>query len=103
MANVHLSQRDIDYISRVVATEVPASLAIRDPAEYSRMVNAVVDTITNRVADPSFPDTVEGVVNQDRQFSKIAGPSALNPYGTVQNAPVASPELQSMVASHIAD
>jgi hypothetical protein len=102
MADVYLTQRDIDYISRVVATEVPASLAQSDPAEYSRMVGAVVDTITNRMASGEYPSTVTGVVNQRNQFSAINGPIA-GAYGRVQNAPKASPELQSLVASHIAD
>ena len=102
MADVHLTQRDIDYISRVVATEVPASIAQSDPAEYSRMVGAVVDTITNRMASGEYPSTVTGVVNQRNQFSAINGPID-GAWGSVQNAPRASQELQSLVASHIAD
>lgn len=102
MADVYLTQRDIDYISRVVATEVPASIAQTDPAEYSRMVGAVVDTITNRMASGEYPSTVTGVVNQRNQFSAINGPIS-GAYGSVQNAPRANQELQSLVASHIAD
>jgi hypothetical protein len=101
MANVNLTQRDIDYISRVVATEVPASLQRTAPDQYKAMVEAVVDTITNRVASTGFPDSVEAVVNQDRQFSKIAGPSNLNPYGSVKNAPKANEGLQKMVETHL--
>lgn len=103
MANVYLSQRDIDYISRVVATEVPSSLKQTDPAEYDRMVNAVVDTMVNRVASGSYPDTITGVANQSRQFSKITGPASLDPYGSVQNTPKASQALQSQVAGRVAD
>lgn len=103
MANVYLSQRDIDYISRVVATEVPSSLKQTDPAEYDRMVNAVVDTMVNRVASDSYPDTITGVANQSRQFSKITGPASLDPYGSVQNTPKASQALQSQVAGRVAD
>lgn len=102
MADVYLTQRDIDYISRVVATEVPASIARTDPEEYSRMVGAVVDTITNRMASGEYPSTVTGVVNQYNQFSAINGPVP-GAYGRVQNAPKASQALQSLVASHIAD
>jgi hypothetical protein len=101
MANVNLTRRDIDYISRVVATEVPASLQRTAPDQYKAMVEAVVDTITNRVASTGFPDSVEAVVNQDRQFSKIAGPSNLNPYGSVKNAPKADEGLQKMVETHL--
>lgn len=103
MADVYLTQRDIDYISRVVATEVPASIARTDPEEYSRMVNAVVDTMVNRVASESYPDTITGVANQSRQFSKITGPARLDPYGSVQAAPKASQAVQSAVAGRIAD
>lgn len=103
MADVYLTQRDIDYISRVVATEVPASIARTDPEEYSRMVNAVVDTMVNRVASESYPDTITGVANQSRQFSKITGPARLDPYGSVQSAPKASQAVQSAVAGRIAD
>lgn len=102
MADVYLTQRDIDYISRVVATEVPGYLAQSDPAEYGRMVGAVVDTITNRMASGEFPSTVTGVVNQYNQFSAINGPVP-GAYGKVQNAPKASQALQSLVASHVAD
>ena len=31
----------------------------------------VVDTVLNRVADPNFPDTIEGVVYQKNQYSVV--------------------------------
>lgn len=102
MAEVQLTQRDIDYISRVVDTEVPQSLARSNPAEYERMVQAVVDTVTNRVASEQFPNRTIDVLNQDRQFSKISGPSSLNPYGSVQNAPKASQRAQNAVYDYVA-
>lgn len=102
MAEVQLTQRDIDYISRVVDTEVPPSLARTNPAEYERMVQAVVDTVTNRVASEQFPNRTVDVLNQDRQFSKISGPSSLNPYGSVQNAPRASSRAQEAVYDYVA-
>jgi hypothetical protein len=102
MAEVQLTQRDIDYISRVVDTEVPPSLARTNPAEYERMVQAVVDTVTNRVASEQFPNRTVDVLNQDRQFSKISGPSRLDPYGSVQNAPRASQRAQDAVYDYVA-
>jgi hypothetical protein len=102
MADINLSQRDIDYIGRVVETEVPASLARSNPRAYESMVKAVVDTITNRVASPSFPNSVTGVVNQHRQFSKITGPARLAPHGSVQNTPRARAQTQSIVSNHLA-
>lgn len=98
---VRLTDRDIDYISRVVDTEVPRSIERRSPSTYRAMVNAVVDTVTNRIASPSFPKTTTDVLNQKRAFSKIAGPKRLDPYGTVQNAPEARKALQNMVREHI--
>lgn len=71
MADVYLTQRDIDYISRVVATEVPASLKQSDPEEYGRMVNAVVDTMVNRVASDSYPDNITDVANQSRDRKSV--------------------------------
>jgi hypothetical protein len=102
MANVKLTQQDIDYIARVVETEVPRSLANRNPAEYDRMVRGVVDTVTNRMASGVFPSSATGVLNQNRQFSKITGPSSLDPYGSVQNTPRASSTTKNLVADHIA-
>ncbi|MDX1222689.1 hypothetical protein GOL85_13250 [Sinorhizobium medicae] len=102
MANVHLTQRDVDYIARVVDTEVPRSIAKRNPAEYNRMVRAVVDTVTNRMASGQFPSTATGVLNQRRQFSKITGPSSLDPYGSVQQTPRAPAAVKSLVMDHVA-
>lgn len=102
MANVNLSQRDIDYIARVVDTEVPRSIARKNPQEYQRMVSAVVDTVTNRMASGKYPTTAAGVLNQPRQFSKITGPAHLNPYGSVQQTPRAPESVRNMVADRIA-
>lgn len=103
MADVNLTQRDIDYISRVVDTEVPRSMQRRNPEEYGRMVRAVVDTVTNRMASGQFPSTATGVLNQNRQFSKITGPKSLDPYGSVQNTPRAPASVRNIVADHIAN
>ena len=102
MADVNLTQQDIDYIARVVDTEVPASLARTNPREYERMVQGVVDTVTNRMVSDAYPDTVTGVANQSRQFSKITGPARLNPYGAVQHAPQASPRARAAVDDYVA-
>lgn len=102
MANVNLSQRDIDYIARVVDTEVPRSIQRSNPQEYQRMVGAVVDTVTNRMASGKYPTSATGVLNQSRQFSKITGPSFLNPYGSVQQTPRAPESVRNMVADRIA-
>ncbi|WP_318883795.1 cell wall hydrolase [Sinorhizobium meliloti] len=66
------------------------------------MVRAVVDTVTNRMASGQFPSTATGVLNQRRQFSKITGPSSLNPYGSVQQTPRAPAAVKSLVMDHVA-
>ncbi|MGJ7039141.1 hypothetical protein J2Y63_002396 [Shinella sp. BE166] len=102
MANtINLTDRDIDYIARVVDTEVPRSIQRRDPVVYRDMVRAVVDTVTNRLATEGYPKSVTGVLNQRRQFSKITGPSNLDPYGSVQNTPKASQAVQDLVRQHV--
>jgi len=98
---IKLSPQDIDYIERVAATEVDHNLARTNPAEYERQMQGVVDTIMNRVGSSQYPDTVEGVVNQRRQFSKITGPKNLSPYGSVQNTPKASNMFSDMVGGYV--
>jgi hypothetical protein len=101
MATVHLSAKDADLIARVVATEVPASIARSDPQEYDRMVRAVVDTVLNRVSTGDYGHSVSDVLNDPRAFSKITGPSNLDPYGSVQNAPKAPASVQRAVDTHL--
>lgn len=98
---INLTDRDIDYISRVVDTEVPRSVQRRDPKAYRDMVRAVVDTVTNRLGSDGFPNSVTGVLNQKRQFSKITGPADLTPYGSVQKTPKAAAATEEMVRQHI--
>lgn len=98
---INLTDRDLDYIARVVETEVPRSLQRRNPQVYRDMVRAVVDTVTNRMASEGFPDATTGVLNQRRQFSKITGPRNLSPYGSVQGTPRASQATQDLVREHI--
>lgn len=102
MADVNLTQQEIDYIARVVETEVPGYLARSNPAEYERMVQGVVDTVTNRIESERFPNTALGVLNQRGQFSKITGPERLSPYGSAQRAPKASPLAENAVYDYVA-
>jgi len=102
VATVDLSQQDIDYIGRVVATEVPSGLRRTNPREYARMVGAVVDTMANRLAARKYGPSIEAVANQRRAFSKITGPRSLNPYGSVSKAPKAPKDVQATVNAHIA-
>lgn len=102
MATIDLSARDIDYIARVVATEVPYWIRQNSPQQYNAMVGAVVDTITNRLSTGRYGNTAADVLNERRAFSKITGPARLNPYGSVQNAPRAPSQVENVVKEHIA-
>jgi hypothetical protein len=104
--SINLTNDDIDLIGRVVATEVPLSVYRENPNEYIKMVGAVADTILNRVAmgqRKKYGLTVRGVANYPRAFSKITGPTDLDPYGSVDNAPRASPFVQRVVNTHLAN
>lgn len=102
MKTVSLSEQDIDDISRVVETEVGSQYRTKDPVGYSRMVAGVVDTVVNRVAAGYAPN-VRGVINADRQFSKIAGPAREKPYGSIQKAPKAPAATKNYVEQHLAE
>ncbi|MBG6163663.1 MAG: cell wall hydrolase [Roseibium album] len=110
--SIFLDEVDIDYIARVVQTEVGANWK-GDVLKTG--VAAIVDTILNRVAyDGPFPGSVSGVVNQKNAFTKINGPKSyynsklkkrvsLNPYGGVQNAPKAGAQIDRLVRQTIAE
>ena len=100
---VSLSDQDIEYISRVVATEVPEWINRQHPDVYRDMVAAVTDTITNRLASGRYGKRIVDVVNQRSAFSKINGPATLEPYGSVQNTPRASATARQTVYEHLAD
>jgi len=96
---VDLTEQDIDYIARVVQTEVDHGLA---PQEHKAMVEMVVDTILNRMATERYGSSITDVLNDPRAFTKITGPAQYDPYGSVQAAPKASRRVQSLVNAHIA-
>jgi hypothetical protein len=98
---LNLSKQDIDYIARVAETEVDHGLKSRNPAMYDQMTAGVIDTIINRVVSDRYPNSVSGVVNQRRQFSKITGPKNLSPYGSVERTPKAGKAFQSKVENYI--
>lgn len=87
MAPVKLTDKDIDYLVRLVATEADPRLLNTRQEDYVAQVHGIVDTVLNRVAAGHWGDSVEKVANANRQFSKIAGPSSLDPYGSVDKVP----------------
>lgn len=87
MAPVKLTDKDIDYLVRLVATEADSKLVWSHPEEYSAQVHGIVDTVLNRVASGKWGDTVADVANAKLQFSKINGPKSQDPYGSVDKVP----------------
>lgn len=86
MAPVKLTDKDVDNIVRLVATEADHKLIWSHPEEYTAQVHGIVDTVLNRVASGKWGGTVESVANADRQFSDINGPGSKG-YGTVDKVP----------------
>jgi N-acetylmuramoyl-L-alanine amidase len=61
--NLYLNEKDIYLISQVVSAE-------SESEPYKGKV-AVASVILNRLRDPQFPKTVQGVIKQKRAFSCI--------------------------------
>lgn len=100
--NVHggvyqLSQRDIDDILRVTATEATHSLKGN---AYNQQVAGIVDTIINRGAKTK--GGIRAAVNARWQFSDINAPRK-TAYGSVQNVPWSrvTPKLRAAVMQHL--
>lgn len=69
---IHVSESDLDALARVSQSEV-GHFGRYGAAQLSGGLEAVVDTIFNRVAHPNsfFPDTIQGVINKRAQFSAV--------------------------------
>lgn len=66
------TEEDLDLLSRIVSAE-----ARGEPVEGQI---AVANVVLNRVASEDFPDTIEGVIYQDGQFSPVSN-------GAINNEP----------------
>lgn len=103
MGAIYLSDKDIDALNRVVATEIDHRLAFDHPEEYAAQIHGVVDTILNRVASGRWGDTVAEVANAKNQFSAINGPknSKYTVYGSVDKVPdsVVKEPMKAVVSS----
>lgn len=100
---MNLSDQDIAYIAALVDTEVGQRPGL-PYSEYVAMVEAIVDTVTNRTQSTAFPNSITGVINQPSQFSAINGPLANNNphvFGSIQEAPKARPETLAIVEEHL--
>lgn len=100
---IDLTDDEREYLARAVATEVDPRVASMDPAAYQLQVYRVMDTMLNREASGQFGefDDLASVLNQNHQFSAIAGPKSKKGerYGSVEAIPAerASPELRKMI------
>ncbi|CUX13700.1 cell wall hydrolase [Agrobacterium fabrum] len=90
-----LSRQDIVDIKKVATTEVVKSL--KSPA-FENQVHGVVDTILNRTRSGHW-GALKNVVNAKNQFSAIAGPQSLRPYGSVDKMP--NRAISSKVAAEV--
>lgn len=84
---LNLTEQDIIDIAKVTTTEVAMSLSEN---ERKRQAAGVIDTILNRAVTGKWGNGVRDVINAKSQFSKIAGPASVNPYGSVQNMPTSA-------------
>ncbi|MBP1881800.1 cell wall hydrolase [Sinorhizobium mexicanum] len=90
-----LSRQDIVDLKKVATTEVVGSL--KSPA-FENQVHGVVDTILNRTRSGHW-GSLKDVVNAKNQFSAIAGPRSLKPYGNVDNMPTRA--ISSKIAEEV--
>ncbi|TCU13738.1 cell wall hydrolase [Rhizobium sullae] len=90
-----LSRQDIIDIKKVATTEVVGSLKGK---AFEDQVRGVVDTVLNRTQSRHWGN-LRSVVNAKGQFSAIAGPRYLKPYGSVEkmSARAISPKVAADV------
>lgn len=91
---IEIGAAELDALARVAQSEVGRFRKYgQDQLEGG--VAAVVDTILNRVAHPSYPDSIEGVVDQPFQFS------AINSTGSWIGLPAADENVSGIVTEHV--
>lgn len=96
---VVLSASDIDALARTSMSEV-GHFGQYGSDVLKGGVEAVVDTIINRVVHPSFPDTVPAVVDARYQFSAIGGPGGTGTWSRLRRA---SEAVLRIVEVHMAE
>jgi hypothetical protein len=73
-------------MAKVAATEVDQRLKTINPEQYAKQLQGVQDTMLNRMAGGKYT-SVQQMLNEPYQLSKITGPAKLHPYGSVANTP----------------
>jgi hypothetical protein len=92
---IDISDDDMDALARVSMSEV-SIFAQFGADQLKGGVEAVVDTVLNRVANAHFPNSIQAVIDQPLQFS------AINNIKSWKKLPKASEKVVSIVNAHIA-
>ncbi|TCP78854.1 cell wall hydrolase [Rhizobium sp. PP-CC-2G-626] len=91
---IDVSEMDLDALARVAASEV-GHFGKYGEDQLRGGLEAVVDTIFNRVAHVAFPDNIQRVIDQPKQFS------AINSLGTWTKLPAAAQNIRDIVHGHV--
>lgn len=91
---IEVGLAEVDALARVAQSEV-GHFGKYGQDQLEGGVEAVVDTILNRVAHPSYPASIQSVVDQPFQFS------AINSTGSWTGLPVAKANVSAIVTEHV--
>ncbi|MFN1549379.1 DUF2272 domain-containing protein [Vibrio natriegens] len=91
---IDVTDTDLCALQRVVCSEV-GHFGKYGEAQLRGGAAAVVDTILNRVAHSRWPDTIQAVIDQPKQFS------AINDTGSWTGLPDATPIIARIVEEHL--
>jgi spore germination cell wall hydrolase CwlJ-like protein len=93
---IALTNEDVDALARVSDSEV-GNFGMFGDDVLADALAAVVDTVFNRAIYPTkeFPKTVQGVIDQEKQFS------AINNLGTWKKLPKAPTKNFDLVSDHV--
>ncbi len=96
---VVLQASDLDALARTCMSEV-GHFGQYGPDVLKGGVEAVIDTIINRVVHPGFPDSVPAVVDARFQFSAIGGPGGTGTWARLRHA---SEAVQTITEAHVTE
>lgn len=82
---IELNDVEIAYIARLAMAEAEGE------SELGRRL--VIDTVLNRVEDEHFPDTVAGVIFQDKQFTPVRNGRFDRCHATDENVALVKEEM----------
>lgn len=91
---IAIDDRALDALARVAQSEV-GHFGKYGADQLAGGLAAVVDTVINRVAHKRYPDTIEAVIDQPKQFSAVNGP------GTWGGLPPARANIAEIVRDHL--